>query len=428
RACGVPPTVHMNPVLLKPQSEIGAQVVVRGRVVGAMRAREYQGFKAGLLPTVLDSFEFLRREADIVLVEGAGSASEVNLRAGDIANMGFAAATGVPVVMVGDIDRGGVIASLVGTHAVLPPADRDRIVAFLVNRMRGDPALFADGMTLIADRTGWLPLGLVPHTDSVRPLPEEDAADPAPAPRLAAGDDAVRVVVPRLPMASNLDDLDPLFAEPGLAVTVAVPGRPLPADCDLVLLPGSKATIADLAVLRAEGWDIDILAHHRRGGRILGLCGGYQMLGRRIDDPDGIEGPPGGVPGLGLLAVDTVLESAKRLANVEAVLVPEEVPVSGYEMHVGRTDGEDRRRPLVRFDDGAVDGAASADGRVAGGYLHGIFDRAPARHALMRRWGAAGATAGHHQLVVDRALDALADHLERHLDVEALLRLSGRAN
>lgn len=423
RAAGVAPSVHMNPVLLKPQSETGSQVVVQGRVVATARAREYQAMKPRLMPHVLDSFAHLRAEADLVLVEGAGSASEINLRAGDIANMGFARATGTPVVLVGDIDRGGVIASLVGTQAVLPPEDAAMIRGFLVNRMRGDPTLFEAGMRAIAERTGWAPLGLVPFTDAARRLPAEDAQDLA-VPRNPGA--PLRIAVPVLPCISNFDDLDPLAAEPGVELLLLRRGTPLPGDCALVVLPGSKATIADLAVLREEGWDIDILAHRRRGGRVLGLCGGYQMLGRRIEDPLGIEGPPGGVAGLGLLDVSTVLTREKRLSPAGGVTLAEGAPFTGYEMHMGRTEGPDAANPLLRLDDGRLDGAVSADGLVSGTYVHGLFGDDAQRAAWLGRLGLVAAPR-RHEAGVEAALDALAAHLARHLDVEALLRIAGRA-
>ncbi len=429
-ACRVAPSVHMNPVLLKPQDETGSQIVVQGRVAGSARAREYQAIKPTLLPRVLDSFARMRAEADIVLVEGAGSASEINLRAGDIANMGFAAATGTPVVLVGDIDRGGVIASLVGTHTVLPPDDRARITGFIVNRMRGDPSLFADGMTAIARHTGWAPIGLVPHLDALRRLPAEDASEldalsRRQRDRSEHGGGRVRIAVPLLPMISNFDDLDPLLAEPEVECVLVRPGQPLPASCHLVILPGSKATIADLAALRREGWDVDLAAHRRQGGQVLGLCGGYQMLGRRIADPDGVEGPPGAVPGLGLLAVETVLGGSKRLTVADGLLLPEEVPCAGYEMHLGRTSGPDRDRPFLRRADNSGEGAVSADGRVCGTYLHGLFADDATRAALLRRIGL-DPQPRDHAAGVEAALDALAAHLEAHLDVDRLLRIARR--
>ena len=278
-AARVAPSVHMNPVLLKPQSEIGAQVIVQGKIFGTATAREMQDLKPKLLPYVLESFEITKREADIVLVEGAGSASEINLRKNDIANMGFARAADVPVVVIGDIDRGGVIASLVGTKAVLDPEDAKLVAGFIVNRMRGDISLFADGMEEIARRTGWPALGLVPFFEGARRLPAEDAYDLVGR-RHSSGNGKVRVAVPLLPHIANFDDLDPFAAEPDVELVMVERGTPLPV-CDLIVVPGSKSTIADFKTLREVGWDIDIAAHVRRGGHVLGLCGGYQMLGRQ---------------------------------------------------------------------------------------------------------------------------------------------------
>lgn len=420
RAAGVAPTVDMNPVLLKPQSELGAQIVVRGKVTGTARAAEYQHLKAGLLPVVLESFERLRGEADLVLVEGAGSASEVNLRRNDIANMGFARAAGVPVVLIGDIDRGGVIASLVGTRAVLEPADAAMIRGFVVNKLRGDPALFADGMRLVAGLTGWQPIGLVPHFAEAHRLPAEDALGLTQA-RPPKPDARIRIAVPILPHIANFDDLDPLEAEPEVEILRLHPGSVLPAGIDLVLLPGSKATLADLDALRRSGLDIDILAHVRRGGRVLGLCGGYQMLGRTLADPEGIEGPPGTVTGLGLLAVDTVLGGGKTLVEVSGTTA-DGVPVAGYEMHVGVTAGPDCTRPFASLQ-GHDEGACSADGRIAGTYLHGLFADDAQRSAWLTRLGGE-VTAISYEAEVEAALDALSEHVARHLDLDRLLSLA----
>jgi adenosylcobyric acid synthase len=282
----------MNPVLLKPQSDTGAQLVVRGRVEGTWEARAYQDRKASLLPIVVESFRHLAAEADLVLVEGAGSPAETNLRANDIANMGFAHAADVPVVLIGDIDRGHVIASLVGAHSVLDAADRDRIQGFLINKFRGDPSLFDDGRAEIVRRTGWADLGMAPWLAAAARLPAEDAVVlERPA---GGGQGRVVIAVPMLSRIANFDDFDPLGAEPGVDLRFIAPGRALPGDADLVILPGTKATLADLAFLRAQGWDIDLAAHVRRGGRVLGICGGYQMLGRRIADPEGGGGPARG--------------------------------------------------------------------------------------------------------------------------------------
>jgi adenosylcobyric acid synthase len=419
RAAGVAPSVHMNPVLLKPESETGAQVIVQGRRVGALRAIDYGRRKAELLPAVLDSFQRIEADADIVIVEGAGSPAEINLRAGDIANMGFALAAEVPVVLVGDIERGGVIASLVGTHAVLEEDERALIRGFLVNKFRGDVRLFDGGVVEIARRTGWRALGVAPWFPAAQRLPAEDALDLArPA---AAGAGRLVVAVPVISRIANFDDLDPLGQEPEVDLRLVPPGEPLPAEAQLVILPGSKSTIGDLAFLRAQGWDIDIAAHVRRGGRVLGLCGGYQMMGRSIADPDGVEGPAGTVPGLGLLAVDTVLTATKIVRPVSAMHVPSGQSISGYEIHLGRTTGADCARPLLDIA-GAPDGAISADGRAEGCYVHGLFAADGFRRAYLAGFGRRSSLA--YEAGIEATLDALADHCEAHLDIDAMLAIA----
>jgi adenosylcobyric acid synthase len=421
RAARATPSVHMNPLLLKPQSEIGAQVVVRGRVHGTAKAAAYQHMKAELMPLVLESFARLRCEADIILVEGAGSASEVNLRANDVANMGFARATDTPVVLIGDIDRGGVIASLIGTKAVIDAADAALIRGFLVNKFRGDPALFAGAMATVVQATGWEALGLIPFFADARLLPAEDALalDHAPPVKTNA---RVRIAVPLLPHIANFDDLDPLEAEPAVDVVRVRPGAALPGDAELVILPGSKATIADLAALRSAGFDIDIAAHRRRGGMVLGLCGGYQMLGRTVEDPAGLEGPAGTAEGLGLLAVDTVLSGDKRLEPVRGE-TSDGIPFAGYEMHMGVTAGEDCARPFARLADGSPEGAISADGRVIGSYIHGLFADDRQRAAWLARLRA-GPSAIAYDALVEQVLDRLAAHIAAHVDLDRLLSLS----
>ncbi|MFD2263917.1 cobyric acid synthase [Lacibacterium aquatile] len=420
KAAMVPPSVHMNPVLLKPQSEIGSQIIVQGKLWGSARAAEYQQVKPQMLPFVLESFERLKSDADIVLVEGAGSASEVNLRTNDIANMGFAQAADIPVVLIGDIERGGVIASLVGTKAVLPSEDAALIAGFIVNKFRGDPRLFDSGMEIVRQATGWGALGLVPHFDGADRLPAEDAL--ALDQPLRASDGTLVIAVPILPRIANFDDLDPLAAEPGVRLVRVKPGQALPGNAALVLLPGSKSTIADLQALRDAGFDIDIQAHVRRGGHVLGLCAGYQMLGRTIADPDGIEGAPGTVNGLGFLAIDTVLTGKKQttLANGRDF---GGAPINGYEIHVGETSGPDCERPFLIHGDGRPDGARSADGRIVGTYVHGLFTDDAQRAAWI---GRLGGTAGgfSYDATVEAVLDGLAAHLERHLDIDGLLRLA----
>jgi adenosylcobyric acid synthase len=421
RAARTPASVHMNPVLLKPQSEIGAQIVMQGRVYGSAKAAAYQHMKRDLMPFVLDSYRHLQGEADLVLVEGAGSAAEVNLRDNDIANMGFARAADAPVVIIGDIDRGGVIASLVGTKAVLAAEDAALVRGFIVNRFRGDPALFASGMRRIAEMTGWQALGLVPFFPEARLLPAEDALA-LDHDRPAKAQARLRVAVPILPHIANFDDLDPLDAEPTVDLVRVRPGTALPGDADLIVLPGSKATIADLAALRGAGFAIDIAAHVRRGGVVVGLCGGYQMLGRSIADPSGIEGPASIVDGLGLLDVQTTLSSEKRLEPVCGTTT-DGASFSGYEMHMGVTEGPDRARPLARLANGSAEGAVSADGRAIGTYIHGLFADDQQRAAWLQRF-AGGPTRINYDGLVEKTLDTLAAHLAAHLDLDALLQLA----
>jgi adenosylcobyric acid synthase len=426
RACGVPPATDMNPVLLKPQSETGAQIIVQGRVFGSAGARDYHALKRDLMPRVLESFARLSAAADIVLVEGAGSPAEVNLRQSDIANMGFAEAADVPVVLVGDIDRGGVIASLVGTHALLTASEQARLKGYIVNKFRGDPGLFASALDIIRGRTGLECHGIIRFFAAARDLPAEDgmALDGYGRTRR---DGRVRIAVPLLPRIANFDDLDPLAAEPEVTLNLVAPGRALPGDADLVLLPGSKATLADLASLRAAGWDIDIAAHVRRGGRVLGLCAGYQMLGRRIADPDGIEGAAGEAAGLGLLDVETVLGPAKILRERVGRDHATGQAVRGYEMHLGTTTGAATARPMLEVDDGDArrpEGARSPDGLVAGCYLHGLFASDAFRGAFLRDLGGAGDSGLRYDSRIETILDALAAHLERDLDVARLIEIA----
>ena len=418
RACKVQPHVDMNPVLLKPESETGAQVIVQGQRLTTVKARDYAALKPQLMRPVLDSFRRLQAQAELVIVEGAGSPAEVNLRANDIANMGFARAADVPVILTGDIDRGGVIAQLVGTQAVLDPEDAVMIKGFLINKFRGDPRLFDDGYRLIEQRTGWPGLGVVPWFPHAHRLPAEDAADLGGT----RGSGQFLIVVPHLNRIANFDDLDPLAQEPGVTLKIVTPGQPLPVEADLIILPGSKATIADLAHLRAQGWDIDLAAALRRGARVLGLCGGYQMLGREITDPDGIEGKPGSVPGLGLLDLTTVMTPDKRVTETEAIHPASNSRVKGYEIHLGQTSGPDRARPMFTVN-GQPEGAIRADGRVMGSYLHGMFTEDAFRRAFLAGLGATPGNAGYDQTVED-TLDALADHLAAHVECGKLLALA----
>ncbi len=416
-AAGVEPLVDMNPVLLKPESEIGAQVVVRGKRITTVKAREYSKLKPTLMPAVLESFEAMKAACDLVIVEGAGSPAEINLRSGDIANMGFATAANCPVLLAGDIDRGGVIAQLVGTHAVLPPEDRDMIKGFMINKFRGDVSLFDEGLTEIETRTGWHSYGVLPWFGEAYRLPAEDALDIT-----GGGDGALKIAVPMLPRIANFDDLDPLKLEPGVTVEMIRPGMPLPGDATVVIIPGSKSTIADLAAFRAEGWDIDLAAHLRRGGHVLGICGGYQMLGQSIDDPGGIEGAPSKVAGLGVLDVETVMTPQKHLTRISGTHPASGAKVTGYEIHIGETEGADRARGWLEFE-GRPEGAARLDGRVLGAYIHGMFSENGFRAAMLRHWG--GAASGlDFDAEIEATLDRLGEHLEAHLDLDGLLKIA----
>jgi adenosylcobyric acid synthase len=421
RACGVRPSTDMNPVLLKPQTDIGSQVVVRGRVWKNVRAREYYGLKRELLPIIMESYARLGEACDLVVIEGAGSPAEVNLRDGDVANMGFAQAAGTPVMLVADIDRGGVIANIVGTHALLTGDERKLLRGYIVNKFRGDAALFDAGLEVIGKRTGLECFGVLPYLAEAEKLPAEDAL----------GVDSygckpgtpIRVAVPVISRIANFDDVDPLAAEADVEIVMVRPGEALPGDAGLVLLPGSKSTIDDLRFLKAQGWDIDIKAHARRGGAVLGICGGYQMLGRRIRDPQGIEGPAAEEAGLGLLDIETTITAEKRLLHSHGTEIQSGLAVTGFEMRMGRTTGPDTRRPMLNLADGP-DGAVSADGRVRGCYLHGIFAADPFRHDFLSRLRQRADSGLRYEAAIEQALDALAGHCERHLHLDRLLEMA----
>jgi adenosylcobyric acid synthase len=418
QAAGLAPRVDFNPVLLKPMTDRTAQVVVHGRAMSTDDAADYMRNRGRLLTHVLDSFRRLCTEFDLVIVEGAGSPAEVNLRRGDIANMGFARSAGVPVCLVADIERGGVIASLVGTQAVLDAADAAMITGFIVNKFRGDPRLFDAGVEAITQRTGWRSMGVVPWLPTAARLPAEDAVSIALEER--GGEHKLRIVAPMLSRMANFDDADPLRQQQDVSFEWVAPGHPLPRNADIVVLFGSKSTLGDLQFLREQGWDHDIHAHARSGGRVLGICGGFQMLGRHIHDPDGVDGHPGSAAGLGLLDVETTMEPAKTVREVRGICTQSGVPVAGYEIHAGTTRGVDCQRSVFEIE-GRHDGAISADGRITGTYLHGMFANDRFRDAWLRRAGAESLSSYAYNASVEAALDALADHVESALDVEALL-------
>ncbi|MDR5894075.1 cobyric acid synthase [Halomonas mongoliensis] len=420
-AAGVEAHGDMNPVLLKPESDRGAQVILRGRVHGHMDALDYRAFKRTARESVQAAWEALSARHDVIVAEGAGSPAEINLRENDIANMGFAEMVDCPVLLVGDIDRGGVFAQLVGTLALLSESERSRTRGFIVNRFRGDIALLEPGLDWLESHTGKPVLGTLPYLQGLL----LDAEDSLGLSGRQSGEPALRVAVPALPRISNHNDFDPLRLHPRVELTFVGPNRPIPP-ADLIILPGSKSTRSDLAWLRAQGWEEAIMRHLRYGGRVLGICGGFQMLGHAIHDPEGLEGPAGSSEGLGLLEFETRMVAGKQLRNVSGRLLAEGVPIDGYEIHHGVSEGAALARPLCELA-GEPEGAVSADGRVLGSYLHGLFDRPEACTALLARCGLEGAEAAvdydaHRQ----RELDRLADCLEAHLDIAAIEGLLGR--
>jgi adenosylcobyric acid synthase len=433
-ACGVEPVSDMNPVLLKPETEQGCQVIVQGRVRATMSARDYLRYRSGLMPDVMESFNRLRGQADVVFVEGAGSISEVNLRDGDISNMGFAAEAGVPVILAADIDRGGAIAAIIGSHRLLPEDERPLLRGYMMNKFRGDRGILDPAIDIIGRHTGLPCAGIVQWFDGAAKFPAEDSMSLGK--KNQAGPDGegnavnaakIRIYVLGLQRISNFDDFDPLASEEDVHLSFVKPGDPVPGDGDLIIVPGTKSTIADLEHLRRQGWDVDIAAHIRRGGRVLGICGGYQMLGREISDPDAVENPePSTTRGLGLLGVTTVMSREKTLRRFTAV-TEDGHSVSGYEIHMGVTDGPERERPMLMLN-GIPEGAVRADGLVGGCYIHGLFTNDSYRAKFLSAFrGAGGSRAAklYYQKSVDGALDGLADQMERELDLEMISEIAG---
>lgn len=418
-ACGVDPITDMNPVLLKPETDVGAQVILQGQRLTTVKAREYAALKPTLIPRVMDSFNALAENCDLIIVEGAGSPAETNLRTGDIANMGFAEAANIPVILLGDIDRGGVIAQMVGTHGVLPDHDLARIKGFMINKFRGDVSLFDDGLTEIVNRTGWASLGVLPWFTDAGKLPAEDAADI----KSKSEGSGFKIVVPQLSRIANFDDLDPLSCDPNISVEIISAGKPLPLDADLILIPGSKSTIGDLNFFREQGWDIDLAAYIRAGGHVLGICGGYQMLGTEIIDPDGIEGTAGTHAGLGHLDVTTRMYPQKKLSKVRGRDIKSGYPVTGYEIHIGHTDGPDCKNAWLRINNENI-GAGSPNGRVRGCYIHGLLNADDFRNSFLSEIGAITSNLNYDK-TVENTLENLADHMERYADLDQILEMSG---
>lgn len=420
QAAGIEPTTDMNPVLLKPNTDVGAQVIVHGRAIGNMDAAAYHEYKKVAREAVLASHARLASRYEVVVTEGAGSPAEINLREGDIANMGFAEAVDCPVILVADIDRGGVFAHLVGTLALLETSERARVMGLVINRFRGQLSLLQPGLSWLEQHTGKPVLGVLPYLAGLA-LDAEDAIS-RERPAHAPGDGALRVVVPVLPRISNHTDFDPLIHHPRVRLRFVGPGEAPPA-ADLVILPGSKSVRSDLEWLRREGWPPYLMRHLRYGGKLLGICGGLQMLGESIEDPFGLEGPAGASPGLGLLALTTTMESAKQLRNTEGVLTLEGgAAIRGYEIHAGLSRGPALARPSSVLDGERPDGARSADDAILGTYVHGLFESQAACESLLRWAGLRDPRSVDHRTVREAALDRLADSMERHLDIEQILR------
>ncbi|WP_248919051.1 cobyric acid synthase [Pseudomonas entomophila] len=420
QACRLAAHTDMNPVLLKPNSDTGAQVIVHGRAVTSMNAVAYHDYKVIAMQAVLASHERLRQAYQVVMVEGAGSPAEINLRAGDIANMGFAEAVDCPVILVADINRGGVFAHLVGTLELLSPSEQARVKGFVINRFRGDIALLQPGLDWLEQRTGKPVLGVLPYVTDLH-LEAEDAIDVRQA---VKGERVLKVIVPVLPRISNHTDFDPLRLHPQVDLQFIGPGQPIPP-ADLIILPGSKSVRADLAQLRDRGWDSAIARHLRYGGKVIGICGGLQMLGHEVHDPLGLEGPAGSSAGLGLLDYSTVLDAEKQLRNVAGTLDLEQAAVSGYEIHAGVTHGPGLEHPAVQLDDGRIDGAISADGQILATYLHGLFEGSQSCAALLRWAGLADAQTIDYEALREHDIERLADLVEQHLDTVRLRQLCG---
>ncbi|WP_439894716.1 cobyric acid synthase [Pseudomonas syringae] len=420
QACYLQPHTDMNPVLLKPNSDTGAQVIIHGRAVTTMNAVAYHGYKEIAMRAVLESHERLGHHYPVIMVEGAGSPAEINLRANDIANMGFAEAVDCPVLLIADINRGGVFAHLVGTLELLSPSEQARVKGFIINRFRGDIALLQPGLDWLEARTGKPVVGVLPYVMDLH-LEAEDGLDERQTDKV---EQVLNVVVPVLPRISNHTDFDPLRLHPQVNLQFVGPGQAIPP-ADLIILPGSKSVRSDLAYLRANGWEDAIQKHLRYGGKVMGICGGLQMLGEQMHDPLGLEGAAGSSPGLGLLAMSTVLESEKQLRNVRGRLMLEDAEVSGYEIHAGVTTGVALEQAAVRLDDGRCDGAQSADGQILGTYLHGLFESPAACSALLRWAGLRDVQEVDYHALRERDIERLADLVEKHLDGTLLRQLCG---
>lgn len=427
-ACGLPPSVDFNPVLLKPASNMTSQVIIRGQVVDNLEAHSFGDIRAMAFDAVLETYQRVKQQYDVVLIEGAGSPAEVNLRRNDIANMGFAEAVDCPVILIGDINRGGVFAHLTGTLNLLSRSEQQRTRGFIINQFRGDLSLLQDGLDWLTSQTQKPLFGVLPYITKLK-LDAEDAIDTDGETTEAAIGKALKVKVPVFPRISNHNDFDPLRWHPNINLEFVGPGDSL-SDCDLIILPGTKSVRDDLAFLRTNHWDTQIHRHLRYGGNVLGICGGYQMLGNSIEDAAGVEGIPGTSQGLGVLDVFTQLHPHKQLKRVEGLckLTNSDCKINGYEIHCGHTEGPACESPFARLTQTIgssksllTDGAISNDGQIAGTYLHGLFESPDMTSNLVKWVNGAEVRKQDWQEIRENELDRLADHIEASLNVDALL-------
>lgn len=423
QACNLPPHIDMNPVLLKPNSDTGAQVIIHGKAIANMDARFYHDYKQTAMAAVLESHARLIKKYDVLVVEGAGSPAEINLRDRDIANMGFAEAVDCPVILVADIDRGGVFAHLVGTLELLSASEQQRIKGFVINRFRGDISLLQSGLDWLEQRTGKPVLGVLPYLHGLH-LEAEDAVNIT---QVEKAENVLNVIVPVMPRISNHTDLDPLRLHPNVNLQFIGPDSPIPP-ADLIILPGSKHVSADLQWLEQQGWPAAIQKHLRYGGKLLGICGGFQMLGQQIDDPTGVEGSPGTCKkGLGLLDMHTTLHAEKQLRQNQGQLLLNNAAISGYEIHAGVSEGKALLRPLLQLSHGP-DGAISEDNQIIGTYLHGLFEQQTSSDALLHWAGLNNVSSPDYHALREADIERLAEMIEHHMDTTALLTILKAAN
>jgi adenosylcobyric acid synthase len=416
-------SVHLNPVLLKPEPHHKCQIILQGRWWKTVSAQQFHHLKHQLMPKILESYYYLQTKYQFIITEGAGSPAEINLRRNDIANMGFAEVVDIPVVLVVDVERGGSIANVFGTHGLLSPSERQRIKGVIINKFRGDVHLFDGAIQIIQEKTTWPVLGVIPYFPLLQNLPAEDSLS---MPSIK-NQGKIRIAVPLLPYRSNMDDLDPLNAEDDVELLTVKAGEAIPGNCHAVILTGSKSTIADLEFLKQQGWDIDLKAHYRRGGYIIGLCGGFQMLGNNLVDATGLEGQQKQALGLGYFDMTTTMNAQKIIRQQRATELLDNMIVDGYEIHLGQSIGPATSRPWLRFEDGQFDGAVTADNRVLGCYVHGLFMNDQFRHAFLRRILNNFSSSLNFSYKMDHILNDWAEHLRANLNpkfIQSLLSLT----